>query len=106
MNIFIKQHITEVVKILQTNTWLIDYKFREDDPEYANAYIVEPNNPNKILAIISSVIRWRQARPDWILPKKAKSCIQISSKNKDLISNIKRVAKNNLTIIMEEENDN
>lgn len=79
MNIFLEKSVAEVVELFRIEGRTVEYKFKPEDPEYANGYVVDPGDRNKIFAIISSVVRWREKMPDWDLPPKAKSCIQTTS---------------------------
>ncbi len=93
MLLFLSENVSDTVDILRKNGFQVDYKPKPEDPEDPNGYVVDKNDPNKIFAIISSVIRWRKAMPDWYLPEKAKSCIQTTNSKKEqkLIKKIKKL---------------
>ncbi|MBU1177233.1 MAG: hypothetical protein ABIG88_02670 [Patescibacteria group bacterium] len=109
MNIYVSESVSEVVDTLRTQEISgigIDYTPQPEDPENPNGYVVleNKNKPYDIIAIISSVIRWRKVHPDWGYPKEAKSCIQIVSlaHEMDFESLIREKVKNLFSLIKED----
>lgn len=106
VNLFIYETVSEAVYKLRLNGYRVDYKPKPADPESANAYIVCPDKPGDITAVISSVIRWRQAMPHWDLPKAAQACIQLTQKDKRKESRLIECFHSNLTTIPKKGDEN
>ena len=104
MNIYLKEDIRRVAQVLKeklSRSFQVYYRPAKEDPESANIYLLPAEKPWETLAVISSVIRWRKAKPDWILPENAQSCIQFpqSPEAWELKQELERLLGNYLTEI-------
>ncbi len=107
MNIYVSESVSEVVDGLRAQEIPginVDYTSEPEDPENPNGYVVLKNKPYDIIAVVSSVIRWRKVQPDWGHPKQAKACIQILSlaRKMELEGSIREKAKNLFFFIKED----
>lgn len=102
MNIYVSKGVMEVVDILRQNFFRVDYKPNSSNPESPNGYVVPKDKPWETIAIISSVIRWRQVMPHSDYPENANACIQISTEKNVYKKELIKTIKNNLLIIKED----